>query len=291
MADRDERREQARKHLALMKGALASDADKSVEAAVIYEDGEGRELELPEPPFEATETLVVTSFAPEALYRHGKGKTAVVDPVSFSRPGGAYEDGAFGPEQILCSESNLYLVLQGMRHSYYDANKGFARGQLFTDRAMYLPDVAFSRNGSLKYADVIAVAEPLRERALENHRSEKECDNELANRIETLLRIAAANGCETLIMGAFATGRLGYAADQVVGLIRGWVDAHPGAIGRIVFAVPRMYVGAFEGAFGAGEDAQREAEAAEAQAEGSEEEDDEYFDVHDIELPEGVTLR
>ena len=73
MADRDERREQARKHLALMKGALASDAEKSVEAAVIYEDGEGRELELPEPPFEATVTLVGTRFAPEALYRHGSG--------------------------------------------------------------------------------------------------------------------------------------------------------------------------------------------------------------------------
>lgn len=291
MADRDERREQARKHLALMKGALAGDAEKSVSAAVIYEDGEGRELELPEPPFESTETLVVTSFAPEALYRHGKGKTALVDPASFSRPGGAYEDGAFGPEQILCSESNLYLVLQGMKERYYDANKGFARGQLFTDRAMYLPDVAFSRNGSLKYADVVALAEPLRERALENHRSEQECGNALANRIETLLRIAAANECETLIMGAFGTGRLGYDADQVVGLIRGWVDAHPGAVGRIVFAVPRMYVDAFEGAFGAGGDAQQEAAAAEAQAEGAEEEDDEYFDVHDIELPEGVTLR
>ena len=291
MADRDERREQARKHLALMKGALAGDAEKSVSAAAIYEDGEGRELELPEPPFDSTETLVVTSFAPEALYRYGKGKTALVDPASFSRPGGAYEDGAFGPEQILCSESNLYLVLQGMKECYYDANKGFARGQLFTDRAIYLPDVAFSRNGSLKYADVIALAEPLRERAIENHRSEQECDNALANRIETLLRIAAANECETLIMGAFGTGRLGYDADQVVRLIRGWVDAHPGAVGRIVFAVPRMYVDAFEGAFGAGRHAQQEAAAAEAQAEGAEEEDDEYFDVHDIELPEGVTLR
>ena len=179
MADRDERREQARKHLALMKGALAGEAAKTVEAAVIYEDGEGRELQLPEATFEATETKVVTSFAPEALYRDGRGKTVIVDPASFSRPGGAYEDGAFGPEQILCSDSNLYLVLQGMKERYYDANKGFARGQLFTDRAMYLPDVAFSRNGSLKFADVIAVAEPLRERALENHRSEQECNNAL----------------------------------------------------------------------------------------------------------------
>ncbi len=286
MADRDERREQARKHLALMKGALAGEAAKTVEAAVIYEDGEGRELQLPEAPFEATETKVVTSFAPEALYRDGSGKTVIVDPASFSRPGGAYEDGAFGPEQILCSDSNLYLVLQGMKERYYDANKGFARGQLFTDRAMYLPDVAFSRNGSLKFADVIAVAEPLRERALENHRSEQECNNALADRIETLLRIAAANECETLIMGAFGTGRLGYDADRVIGLIRSWVDAHPGAIGRIVFAVPRMYLDAFDEAFGTKEEELRPAPVAEG-----DEADDEGFDIYSIDLPEGVTLR
>lgn len=286
MADRDERREQARKHLALMKGALAGEAAKTVEAAVIYEDGEGRELQLPEAPFEATETKVVTSFAPEALYRDGRGKTVIVDPASFSRPGGAYEDGAFGPEQILCSDSNLYLVLQGMKERYYDANKGFARGQLFTDRAMYLPDVAFSRNGSLKFADVIAVAEPLRERALENHRSEQECNNALADRIETLLRIAAANECETLIMGAFGTGRFGYDADRVVGLIRSWVDAHPGAIGRIVFAVPRMYLDAFDEAFGTKEEELRPAPVAEG-----DEADDEGFDIYSIDLPEGVTLR
>lgn len=286
MADRDERREQARKHLALMKGALAGEAAKTVEAAVIYEDGEGRELQLPEAPFEATETKVVTSFAPEALYRDGRGKTVIVDPASFSRPGGAYEDGAFGPEQILCSDSNLYLVLQGMKERYYDANKGFARGQLFTDRAMYLPDVAFSRNGSLKFADVIAVAEPLRERALENHRSEQECNNALADRIETLLRIAAANECETLIMGAFGTGRFGYDADRVIGLIRSWVDAHPGAIGRIVFAVPRMYLDAFDEAFGTKEEELRPAPVA-----AGDEADDEGFDIYSIDLPEGVTLR
>ncbi len=173
-----------------------------------------------------------------------------------------------------------------MKERYYDANKGFARGQLFTDRAMYLPDVAFSRNGPLKFADVIAVAEPLRERALENHRSEQECNNALADRIETLLRIAAANECETLIMGAFGTGRFGYDADRVVGLIRSWVDAHPGAIGRIVFAVPRMYLDAFDEAFGTKEEELRPAPVAEG-----DEADDEGFDIYSIDLPEGVTLR
>ena len=62
--------------------------------------------------------------------------TSVVDPASFTRPGGGYEDGSFGPEQILCSESNLYPILYGLKSAYHDGNRGCQRGQLFTDRAL-----------------------------------------------------------------------------------------------------------------------------------------------------------
>ena len=282
MTDRDERRVQAAKHLALMRGALSSDTAATVAAARVYEDGEGRELPVPEAAFDSTETSVTTAFAPEAL-REARGKTAVVDPASFTRPGGGYEDGSFGPEQILCSESNLYPILCGLKDTYHDANRGCARGQLFTDRALYLPDVAFSHGGALRRADVIAIPEPNRARALENHRSERECDQALADRVEALLRIAAANGCETLVCGAFGCGRDGYDASQVIGLFQAWIEAHPGVIGRIVFAVPRVHFSAFDAAFGK----PKAVEAAPAPAE----EDEDDFDLSSIELPEGVTLR
>ena len=283
MADREERKNQAIQHESLMKSAFASETAATVEAAVIYEDGEGRALDLPDPAFDATETIVTTSFVPEALYRDAEGKTAVVDPASFTRPGGAYEDGAFGPEQILCSQSNLYQVLRGIKRSYHDANRDYRAGGLFTDRAAYLPDIAFSRGGSVRAANVIVVAEPMRARAIENHRSERECDNALARRIETVLRIAAANECETLIVGAFGCGRLGYAADQVIELFKTWIAEHPGAIRRIVFAVPRAHADAFRAAFEAPK------EAAPVVATEDEEAEDEEWRT--IELPEGVTLR
>ena len=136
MPTRDERRAAAAKNLALMRGAFAGDTAKTIENAKIYEDGEGRELELPEVEEGAVTTTSVTSdFAVKALHA-AHGKVVLVDPCSFTRPGGAYEDGAFGPEQILCSESNLYPVLQGCKSAYHDANRGFASGQLFTDRAV-----------------------------------------------------------------------------------------------------------------------------------------------------------
>lgn len=283
-AEREQRAQEAAKHLGLMKGAFAKEAQASADGAIIYEEGVGRELPLPEAKAEATVTRVVTSFVPEAIWRDGEGKVCVVDPASFTRPGGAYEDGAFGPEQILCSESDLYPVLCELKEDFYDKNRDYRRGMLFTDRAVLCPDVVFLRGGSIKKADVIVISEPMRARALENHRSERECDNALRTRVETLLRVAAASGADTLILGAFGCGRLGYDPTQVIGLFQEWFAEHPGVIPQVVFAVPRAYVDAFRETF--------DPVVEEAVVETAVDEDeDAEEDWRSVELPEGVTLR
>ena len=53
MPTRDERRAEAAKHLALMKGAFAKETQATIDAAVVYEDGDALALELPEPAAEA----------------------------------------------------------------------------------------------------------------------------------------------------------------------------------------------------------------------------------------------
>ena len=130
--------------------------------------------------------------------------------------------------------------------------------------------------------------EPVRAFALENHRSERECDKALADRIEAIFRIAAANGTETLIVGAFGCGRNGYPVEQVIELIQNWIAEHPGAVPNVVFAVPRMHADAFREAFGAPEP-ERPAPVVVAEGENDREGDDE--DWRNVELPEGVTLR
>lgn len=278
---KEERAAQAAKHLSFVKGVFAKETESSIQTVTIYEDGEARAAQLPEPKAEATETAVTTAFAISALH-DASGKVTLVDAASFTRPGGAYEDGAFGPEQVLCSESNLYPILQGIKPAYHSKNRGYACGQLFTDRAAFLKDVVFNREGSMRTANVIVVPEPNRARALENHRSERECDACLANRIETLLNIAALQETETLIVGAFGCGRQGFPPAQVIEQFQSWIDTHQSAIPKIVFAVPRVYFEAFDAAFGAPKPAQEEV-AAEP------EEEEELFDPSD--LPEGVTLR
>lgn len=272
-------------------GAQAGNVEAR-EAAEIAEGAaeqaeEAAEAEEAAPQATETTVKVVTSFAPEALYRDAVGKTMIVDPGAFTRPGGAYEDGAFGPEQILCSESNLYPVLVAHKRDFYDKNRDYRRGSLFTDRALYVPEVLFSRGGDTRRADVLVIAEPVRAFALENHRSERECDKALADRIETIFRIAAANGVETLIMGAFGCGRNGYPVEQVIGLIQNWIAEHPGAVPNVVFAVPRVHAEAFREAFGAPEP-ERPALVVVAEDEDDREDDEDW---RNVELPEGITLR
>lgn len=277
---KEERASQAAKHLSFVKGVFSKETDESVQSTIIYEDGEARSAQLPEPNADSTTTNVTTAFATSALH-NASGKIALVDAASFTRPGGAYENGSFGPEQVLCSESNLYPVLQGIKPLYHSKNRGYACGQLFTDRAAYVKNVVFNREGSIRKADVIVIPEPNRTRALENHRSERECDASLANRITTLLNIAALQEIDTLIVGAFGCGRQGFPANQVITQFKDWIDTHPGSIANIVFAVPRAHFETFNEAFGIPE--------PQTTTEPEVKQEEELFDPSD--LPEGVTLR
>ena len=141
---KEERASQAAKHLSFVKGVFSKETEESIQSTIIYEDGEASSAQLPEPNADITTTDVTTAFATSALHS-ASGKIALVDAASFTRPGGAYEDGAFGPEQVLCSESNLFPILQGIKPLYHSKNRGFACGQLFTDRAAYIKDVVFNR--------------------------------------------------------------------------------------------------------------------------------------------------
>ena len=283
MPTKEERAAEAKQHLALMRGAFATETEAAIQTAVVYEDGQARSLEVPAPRAEATSTRVTTDFATAAVAR-AEGKTLVVDPASFTRPGGNYEDGGFGPEQILCAGSNLYPVLCGLKRTYHDANRGYQCGQLFTDRALYLSGIVFEHDGKIVRADVLAIPEPSRQRALENHRSERECDQCLGNRVEAIMRAAAVHEIDTLVVNAFGCGRDQGDEALTISLFKSWIEEHPGAVGTVVFAVPRAHFAAFNEAFGV----PRPARAPRVEEPAEEDADD---DFRFVDLPKGVTLR
>ena len=135
MPTKEERKAEALKHNGMVKGIFATEIAKAVETAVIYEDGDGRELELPEPRFESTEAKVAWMDAPRAAAR-AKGKVCLVDPANYRTPGGNYLGGGWSPEEQICAESNLFPILEGLRETYYAANKHTGHGGLNSDRAL-----------------------------------------------------------------------------------------------------------------------------------------------------------
>lgn len=283
MDKREARKAEAAKHISLMKVAFGAETEKSIQETREYQDGEGRALEVPEPRFETTQTDVFTYLLPQVA-RQAKGQVAVVDPAAFTRPGGAYEDGSFGPEQQLCAESNLYPILRAFSKTYYETNRQERRGGLLSGHALYIPGVKFVRNGEIREAGVVVIAAPNRTRALEANRSEKECASDMKDRMETLLRVAAANGADSLVVNGFGCGVDGYDPTEVAGLFRDWIDEHPGVFEHVLFSTRR---GAEYDAF-----AVRFAQSAVKEPAEAANRDDGEEDVLDgIELPEGVTLR
>lgn len=236
-AERKEaRKKEAQKHLGLVKGLFATETARTVEGATLYEDGEGRDLELPEPRFETTQIAVEWADA-ASVAQSAKGKVCLLDPASYTKPGGNYLGGGWSPEEQLCAESNLYCVLEGLADTYYADNRQSAHGGLYSDRALYLSDLMFTTGGAMKKRDVLVVAPPNRRFALENHRSEAECDFDLANRVRTIMTIAAANEVDVLVLCAFGCGFFDNDPAQVAGLFKAWLDEHPGQFERVVFAI------------------------------------------------------
>lgn len=236
MPTKEERQTEAKKHLGLVKGVFASDIAKSIDSVELYEDGDGRELELPEPRFEQTDAHVLWSQMAPAILQ-AKGSVCVLDPANFRTPGGNYLGGGWSPEEQICAESTLFPVLEGLKGIYYDGNRQSGRGGLNTDRALYLHDITFTTDGVTKQRDVLVVAPPNRRFALENHRSEAECDIDLANRVETIMRIAAAHQPDTLILHAFGCGFFENDPTAVANLFKTWLDAHPGQFETVSFVI------------------------------------------------------
>lgn len=250
MPTKDERKVEAQKHIALVKGVFAAETAKAVQSAVLYEDGEGRDLELPEPRFDGTDIRVERTDAAEALVR-AKGKACVLDFASYRFPGGGYLNGAWAQEEALCSVSNLQPILEGLSGVYYEPNRQSMRGGLYTDRALYLTDVVFTVDGRMKKRDVIVCAAVNRRFALENHRSEAECDIDMRHRVHAVMGIAAANQVDTLVLGAFGCGVFGNDPALVATAFCDWLAAHPGLFERVVFAIPGgVNLAAFQEAFG-----------------------------------------
>lgn len=159
----------------------------------------------------------------EAAVAYKGMKTAVLNFASAVSPGGGVTGGSFAQEESLCRSSTLYpcLKTEYLWDNYYTPHRnGFDRRN--TDDTIYTPDVIVFKQDELypvaldeKYwfpVNVITTAAP--DLKLPRYTSEKGCvtlsDDELTalhmKRAERILSIAAGEGNEVVILGAFGCG-------------------------------------------------------------------------------------
>ena len=228
----------AKKHVSVMKAVFGAETQASIEGTRVIEAGYAPEVEIPEDA-EPTAISFASGNAVTAVFQAEK-PVAVLDPASYRYAGGGYLRGWKGPEEDLCDEGNLFAILEAQQKAYYGPNKQSASGELYTSRALAIPDVVFTRQGEIVKASVAAVAAPNRARALDRNRSERECDLAMAERVDAALRILASFGAKTVVVPAFGFGQKGaFQVAQVAALFHDWIAEHDGAIPQIVFALWR----------------------------------------------------
>ena len=200
---------------------------------------------FPSPRFIAPARVIVSpkrTFEAAAAY---KGQTvAVLNFASSTTPGGGVVNGAHSQEEALCRCSTLYpaLAQKWLWDDYYQFHR--ARDARYTDAVIYTPDVRIIKSDTRipqrlapqdwGITDVLTCAAP-------NLRNVSVTPAELAaiheRRGRQIMTVAAANGVEILVLGAFGCGAFRNDPKIVAEAYRRLLPAFEGQFRQIVFAV------------------------------------------------------
>ena len=173
-------------------------------------------------------------------YAYEDGKTAVLNFASYKNPGGKFIDGSSAQEEMLCHSSFLYNVLSEFDEDYYEFNRLTKNFALYTNRALYSPDVLFVRCDEEIYVDVITCAAPNKTAAQKYcGKSNFDCNSAMVDRIHFMLDIAKEEEVNTLILGAWGCGVFGNDAEFVANSFKKELEEYyTDTFENIIFAIP-----------------------------------------------------
>lgn len=222
--------------------------DHSVSRTRLYRPADLEALVLPAarasdelPSIEVTEET--TAEAARRLFRGG-ARVAALNFASAKNPGGGFLGGAKAQEEDLARCSALYPCLVSQR-DYYDENRA-NESMLYTDHLIYSPEVPFFRGDGLDLLDepflcsIITSPAPNAGEALRRDPDARSAIREtLARRGRHILRVAAEQGHETLVLGAWGCGVFRNDPDEVAGIFAELLTDPElrGRFARIVFAI------------------------------------------------------
>jgi uncharacterized protein (TIGR02452 family) len=175
-----------------------------------------------------------------------EGLTGVValNFASARKPGGGFLTGARAQEEDLARASGLHACLLA-RPGYYEANRAH-RSALYTDHAIYSPEVPFFRDEDLALLEapftmsIVTMPAPNAGEALRRDvDAGPAIERVLTARAGKVLAIAARHGHRHLVLGAWGCGVFRNHPGQVAAAFEGWLGSprFRGAFDRVVFAV------------------------------------------------------
>ncbi|MDE7478742.1 MAG: TIGR02452 family protein [Lachnospiraceae bacterium] len=140
----------------------------------------------------------------------GRNAIGVLNFASAKNPGGGFLNGAMAQEESLAASSTLYRTLTA--HEEYYQNNRAQSSMMYTDHAIYSPDVVFFRDGRFRLVEQPVKASVLTLPAVNMGQvllkgediTEAECT--MRRRMKLALAIFAEQGAKNLVLGAYGCG-------------------------------------------------------------------------------------
>lgn len=144
------------------------------------------------------------------LAAEGKSPVGVLNFASARNPGGGFLNGAMAQEESLAVSSTLYRTL--IEHEeYYRANRAQS-SMMYTDHAIYSPDVTFFRSGKFCLeenpvnASVLTLPAVNMGQVVQKGEDTGRAEQVMRRRMKLALAIFAEQGVRHLVLGAYGCG-------------------------------------------------------------------------------------
>lgn len=167
---------------------------------------------------------------------------AVLNFASAKNPGGGFINGAMAQEESLAASSCLYNTL--IAHETYYKNNRACNTMMYTNHAIYSPDVVFFRDGSFRLlekpvtASVLTLPAVNMGQVLLKGEDAALAKQAMRERMKLALAIFASQKCSHLILGAYGCGVFRNNPNEVAAWWQELLENHfPDTFRTVIFAV------------------------------------------------------
>lgn len=250
---------------------IKQDMEQSIKDSILITPSEGQELlkqygeRYSSLENKSQLTIIVENIstvdAIRKLILEGKEKIGVLNFASAKNPGGGFLNGAKAQEESLAASSTLYRTLI-VHEEYYRENRK-CNSMIYTNHAIYSPDVVFFRDGSFRLtepvkASVLTLPAVNMGQVIQKGEDVEAAKKAMKQRMKLALAIFANEGAKNLVLGAYGCGVFRNDPKDVAIWWKELLDTEMGKYFDLVFHAVLDYsrekkcIGAFEEVFSLG---------------------------------------